>query len=174
MDNGLPKIFVFEFLSQRSVGNFPGGFWVAAISFVLNFAKALNNGVVIASFLHEQMRHAPQNPGSNHVLRIRFAGASPNLQYDDEDGIFDDIFVPGADAGSSDIDDGSVVGGHLPAKNTSYVVFRLPRGIYNLEAAFEFYQVDVAQTMRLRKISSGVDDRIVSRAYHYSSPDRRC
>ena len=62
MDDGLPKIFVLESFSQRPVGNFPGTFRVAAISYVLNLAKALNNGVITAFFLQKQMRHALCNP----------------------------------------------------------------------------------------------------------------
>ena len=62
MDNRLPKIFVLESFPQRSMGNFPGTFRIAAISYVLNLAKTLNNGVIIALFLHEQMRHALCDP----------------------------------------------------------------------------------------------------------------
>ena len=44
------------------MGNFPSTFRIAAISYVLNLAKALNNGVIIALFLQKQMRHALCNP----------------------------------------------------------------------------------------------------------------
>ena len=123
-------------------------------------------------YLHGQTERNPTtfpygtDPVDNK-LRLRFTGRIPNKEFFNWSDIFGashDIWTPGSEVNTGDIDTGGA-----PVLTTNNVVFRLPSGIWNIEAYVVQNRGQLASNneLLLLEIMSGTDDAIITEGIPY-------